>query len=67
MFIIVSWGFPGHPVIMPSNAGGMGSIPGWGTYDPICCMAGPKPGGKKDNCELTFSTTVLVSYTAERL
>ena len=22
---------------------------------------------KKDNCELTFSTTVLVSYIAERL
>ena len=28
-----SWDFPGNPVVKtsPSNAGGAGSIPGWGT------------------------------------
>ena len=32
-----SWDFPGHPVVrnLPSSAGDVGSIPGWGTK-PTC-------------------------------
>ena len=36
LFIIASREFPGGPVVKtpPSNAGGLGSIPGWGTKIP---------------------------------
>ena len=36
------WEFPSGPVVktLPSNAGGVGSIPGWGAK--ILCALGPK-------------------------
>ena len=35
------WDFPGGPVVKtsPSNAAGMGLIPGWGAKIPTCLMA----------------------------
>ena len=38
------WDFPGSPMVktMPSNAGGAGSIPGWGIKIPCAMQAKQK-------------------------
>ena len=41
---MISWDFPGDPAVLcASNAGGMGSIPGWGTKIPHAVAKKTKP------------------------
>ena len=49
----MDWDFPGGPVVktLPSNAGGMGPIPGWGTKIPHAVGCGQKLKKKKKKKE----------------
>ena len=46
------WDFPGSPVVktLPSNAGGMGLIPGWGAKIPHAVWCGQKLKKKGKYC-----------------
>ena len=60
------WDFPSGPVVktLPSNAGGVGSIPGWGTKIPHAVGCGQKLKKKKKELlkVLLYSTENYIQY-----